>query len=174
MREISLIISEKLYFELRRHLLPPRARSEEAAFLFAQWNRDNFLTVEHYLVPPHEFDYRSRYHIELGDECRAKTIKRAHDLQASIIELHSHLTLSPARFSASDWDGFDQYVPHVRWRLKGAPYAAIVLSYSSMDSVAWISTSPVPDATLRIELPSQTITPNGFCGGSYVDERPSF
>ena len=83
-----------------------------------------FEYIEWYAVPADGFSVCNEYHFELTDEVRAQVIKRAHDLGASIAEVHSHHGPWPAAFSPSDQLGFREFVPHVWWRLKGRPYLA--------------------------------------------------
>ena len=47
-------------------------------------------------------------------------------------------------FSASDMYGFSDYVPHCRWRLRGRPYLAVVVSPRSVDALAWIGVGGEP------------------------------
>ncbi len=145
MAKIILEIPPEVYKAVWSHLLPKKFRAEEAAFLFvqriAQDGADTFRYLEWYPIPPQGFLTRSRFYLELADETKAAAIKKAHDLGASLVELHSHYSSWPAQFSVSDLIGFKEFVPHVRWRLKGNPYFAIVVSKSSFDGFAWISDS---------------------------------
>ena len=122
-----LHLPQEVHEALLTHLLPMQNRAEEAAFVFARpAEAAGSRTLEHVEwlpVPPEGFAARSRFHFELNDATRAAVIKRAHDLRASLIEFHSHHGPLPAEFSASDWAGFEEFVPHVRWRLRGRPYA---------------------------------------------------
>lgn len=108
--------------------------------------------LETYLVPPEWFAHRSPFFLELADETRAAVIKRAHDLSASVIEIHSHPSQLMAAFSESDIRGFYEFVPHMLWRLKNRPYAAVVVARNSFDSLAWFESvdAPVPMA-IRLE-----------------------
>ena len=125
---------------IRAHLLPPRTRYEEAVFLFARADVDGLFTpIEWRAIPPEGFLHRSPCYLELTDETRAALIKRAHDLKASMIELHSHPFDRVAAFSLSDRSGFLEFVPHVLWRLGGRPYAAVVFTPTSFDSLAWFT-----------------------------------
>jgi len=94
---------------------------------------------------------QTSYHIELADVVRARVIKRAHDLGATLIEMHSHLGKWPAQFSPSDIAGFHEWVPHVRWRLKGKPYAALVVTRRGFDGLAWIESEEPVVAKLLID-----------------------
>lgn len=110
-----------VHHELQQHLLREPNGDEQAAFVFARFSDDDntFHFVEWLPVPPDGFAAQLPYHFELTDATRAQIIKRAHDLGASLIEFHSHTGPWPAQFSSSDWSGFEEVVPHVRWRLKG-------------------------------------------------------
>lgn len=137
---------------LWKHLLPEEPGPEEAAFIFALYGADNgigiFRCVEWFPVPPGGFASRSPFHFELSDTTRAAVIKRAHDLNTSLIEFHSHTGAWPVRFSPSDWRGFEEFVPHVWWRLKGRPYAAVVVAATGFDGLVW---STGPDAPVRLD-----------------------
>ncbi len=137
-----LCLTDDLHRTIWEHLLPEKFRAEEAGFVFATQesadDRTLFRTIEWYGVPPNGFASRSRYHLELTDATRAYAIKHAHDLHASLVELHSHAGPRPAEFSFSDLMGFREFVPHVWWRLKGRPYMAVVVSKGGLDGFAWL------------------------------------
>lgn len=135
---------------LWRHLVPRGARPrEEVAFLFAHTERVGetmtFKLAEWHPVGPEGFLSRSGYHLELTDEERAKAIKRAYDLGASLVEAHSHTFHGVARFSGSDLAGFEEFIPHVWWRLRGRPYMALVVTRSGFDALAWIEDPRKPE-----------------------------
>ena len=124
------------------HLLPKRFISEEAAFVFVQREEEAsgyiFRSLGWYPVLPIGFAAQSAFHFELTDETRRAVIKRAHDLGASLVEFHSHSGPWPTAFSASDLSGFDEFVPHVWWRLRGRPYGAVVVGRSGFDGLFWL------------------------------------
>ena len=103
-----------------------------------------FEYVDWYLIPSNGFLSRSRYHFELTDETRARVIKQAHDLGTSLAEFHSHAGSWPAAFSASDLLGFQEFVPHAWWRLKGKPYLALVVTRANFDGLAWLTDPRTP------------------------------
>lgn len=119
---------------------------EEAAFLFADVQMTPRGTVFHvrgwYRVQPEDYARRGIDGIELSDDCRAAMLKRAHDEGRCLVECHSHPGPRQAAFSPFDFEGFEEFVPHVRWRLQRRPYAAFVVADSSFDALAWIE----PDA----------------------------
>lgn len=124
--------------ELIAHL--DSSEDEQAAFLFATRPRSDLLAVEEfYPVPPEGFLRQSRYHCHLTDEVRALVIARATVLEACLIEVHSHDDVSPVWFSPTDLRGFEEWVPHVRWRLADRPYVALVFGGREFDALVWES-----------------------------------
>src|SRR5689334_18202541 len=120
---IQIIIPPQIKDAAWKHLLYKEQDVEEAAFLYVSLDGDNLVVQDWEPVPPNGFSIQTGYHIELTDATRATVIKNAHDRGASLVEMHSHLGPWPAQFSPSDLSGFADWVPHVRWRLKGRPYA---------------------------------------------------
>ncbi len=151
---------------LVKHLLPKSPKTEEAAFLFCGVLRTDagleFHFLDAHLVPPSEFNYKSLYGIELTDGCRAAVIQRAHDLGASLLELHSHPKASVVEFSPSDRSGFAEFIPHVWWRLKKKPYAALVMGPRGFDSLSWISSPERPDGVLDLMVGGERLRPTGL------------
>lgn len=133
-------IDEDDYSRLREHL---RGDVEQVAFLFTQPYRDDqrLRVRDLHLVPAAGFSFQSDYHVELGDTVRPELIKRAWDSDACVIEAHSHLE-GPAGFSASDLWGFEEWVPHFRWRLRGRPYGALVFAPDDFDALVWAGEGP--------------------------------
>jgi hypothetical protein len=134
---------------------------EQVAIVFAavdaQADAIVFRTKEVYLATPDDFEIHSGYHIELTDEARARIIKQAWDTGTTPVEFHSHPgdagDLWPAMFSASDMYGFSDYVPHCRWRLRGRPYLAVVVSNNGFDALVWAGTDNEPAALYAIREP---------------------
>jgi hypothetical protein len=154
-----------LYDELLHHLLPPRSKFEEAAFVFSTATQEakalTFEPVDRWLISPDDFVIRSPYFLELKDEVRAQMIKHAHQLSTSVIELHSHPGYR-AEFSVSDKLGLREFVPHVRWRLKKKPYCAIVVAPGALDALVWTDDSGFPTALDRVEVDGQYVRPTGW------------
>ena len=73
---VELILQPGVYETLVKHLLPPRATCEEAAFGFAstqtEGGRLTFDLLELFPVPPEGFIERLRYFLHLTDETRAR------------------------------------------------------------------------------------------------------
>lgn len=144
----TLTLPAEWWHDVLNHLLPKNAAVEEAAFMFATTERTpsevKFTVVEILKLTPRDFAARYADLIELKDETRARVIKRAHDLNASIVELHSHVGPWRAAFSFSDIAGLKDIVPHLWWRLKGKPYAAIVVAKDGLDALVWTDEPHVP------------------------------
>ena len=150
-----------VHHQLVQHLLRDLNGNEQAAFVFARYSADKntFRFVEWLPVPPEGFAIQLPYHFELTDATRAWTIKRAHDLGTSVVEFHSHTGPWPAQFSRSDWSGFEEVVPHMWWRLKGRPYAAVVVARSGFDGFAWLEDAKTPSRLGGIDVEGQCLRP---------------
>jgi hypothetical protein len=165
---------EEIYAAIARHLVPEKFLVEELAFVYARTEIEadtvRFNCIDWLPVPPEGFAHRSGLYIELNDETKAGAIKHAHDLQASLVEFHSHTGDWPAKFSPSDIYGFEEFVPHVWWRLKGRPYAAVVVTRSGFDGFAWVTGKDSPQRLDGILVENQLIKPTSLSplpGGSY-------
>jgi proteasome lid subunit RPN8/RPN11 len=146
----SLAISPQQHKELLAHM--QASGDEQVAFLFTEPTTDAKPTrvMELYRVPPEGFVDQSPHHLALTDEVRAYVIKHAWELGGSLAEVHSHESGPPAWFSPTDLDGFDEWVPHVRWRLAGRPYIAIVFADESFDALVWEDDVPGPLSALHV------------------------
>lgn len=139
-----VILTEGQHRELRSHLFSGRV--EQVAFGFAEWKDENGGVFEVHgieLLPPDDFAFQSAYHLELKSEAHSRVIKAAFDQQACLVEFHSHRSGWPAQFSGSDMAGFEEFVPHVRWRLAGRPYGAVVFHETTLDALGWLGASPL-------------------------------
>jgi len=167
----SLHIPEVSFLRLRQHLLPPSGFDEEAAFLFVRprltTDCDEFEFVDWWPVAVEGFVQRSNVFLELTDATRAAVIKRAHDLNASIVETHSHPFQAQAEFSLSDRLGLREFVPHVWWRLKGRPYAAIVMSPTGFDALCWRINPNQPEGLKAIDTGCEQFKPTGLSLNSW-------
>jgi len=147
---------------LWRHLL--RGKDEQVAFVFAEAVSDGGLTLradDLYLVPPEELLVQQSFHVSLTDDALAKIIKLAWDKRLALVELHCHTHPTwPAQFSPSDLRGFTDFVPHVRWRLQGQPYLAIVVAPSNFDALLWLAKSP--QALDQLLVGGQLLQPTGL------------
>jgi hypothetical protein len=141
----------ELYRSAREHL---RGHVEQVGFFLADFDTEGnaFILREWRPMPPEAFEFQSAYHVTLRDEMRPEIIKWAWDAGACLVEVHSHGDKGIAWFSPSDLYGFDEWVPHVRWRLRGRPYAAIVTAGDSFDALAWLDNEKGPVQVTALEV----------------------
>lgn len=139
-----------LHEDLMEHLLPPGCQQEQAAFLFVRATRGDqqiiFDSIEAKKLGPADFALQEGDYLEMADTTRARLIKRAHDLNASLVEMHSHPGPWPAAFSPYDRAGLEETVPHMWWRLKKQPYLSIVVAHSGFDALLWLDNPKIPRA----------------------------
>lgn len=165
MGDHQLEISASRFRELREHLF--QGDREEVAFLFADQINDeddglHLRATEMYSVPPGELDFQSAYHVSLTDDGLAKVIKMAWDRSAVPVEVHSHRAAEfEAGFSASDFWGFEETVPHVRWRLQGAPYLALVFTPNGFDGLVWVGEENRVEPLDRLVVGEESRRPTG-------------
>lgn len=166
MFQSRILIPQKIYQSIHKHLFPKKIKSERVAFIFTAVNKlNNSILFEFkslYLVKSEEYESQSLGYVELQDEMRPKIIKMAFDLDAAIVEIHSHPYLRQAEFSPSDIRGLNEFVPHVWWRLKGKPYAAIVFSKIDFDALVWIDSPKKTQQLTKIEVEGEYLYPNGI------------
>lgn len=152
-----------LWPEILEHLLPPRSTVEQAAFLFARPNgADRFEVVGSDKLERGDFSVQARDYLELADATRARLIRRAHQLDASLVEIHSHPFPMPAAFSPSDKSGLADTVPHMWWRLKARPYFAIVVGPDDFDAAVWRDHPDSPTPLSAIVDGENQLIPNGI------------
>jgi len=135
-----LVIDPSEYVRVLRHL--QQNEHEQVAFGFASAesvaNGVRLRVLEFYLVSSGELEIQTPRHVALTEEAQGKLIKMAWDRGASLVELHSHTNPRySAQFSWSDLAGFETFVPHVWWRLRGRPYGAVVVAPSGFDALVW-------------------------------------
>jgi hypothetical protein len=166
MGDSLLEIPAVIHKSLQTHLLPPRSKNEQAAFVFARAeisaeNKTVFRFLDWLALKADNFAAQHDVYLELRDEMRGSLIKRAHDLNASLVEFHSHPGPYPAQFSPSDLAGFREFVPHVWWRLRGRPYVAVVVAPSGFDALAWLTSPNDPVTLSEITVDGKRLTPTG-------------
>ena len=134
---VSLSFPADLFRKLLAHLRA--TETEQVAFLFTDASvlGEPLRVSELYQVPPESFELQSAYHVTLADDVRGYVIGRAWQLGGCLVEVHSHVGGDPVSFSHSDMWGFKEWVPHVRWRLRGRPYVALVFAEDSFDALVW-------------------------------------
>jgi hypothetical protein len=73
-----------------------------------------------------------------SEEAQARIIKMASDRKLLLGEIHSHPGCrQDAGFSPSDLAGFDDFVPHIFWRLRAKRYVALVFGENDFDALVW-------------------------------------
>jgi len=167
-----LKLGAALHDGLIAHLLPPDDDREQAVFLFARISRSPseaiFDVAESRLLRPGDFDVQEGDYLELADGTRAALIKRAHDLDASLVEIHSHPGPWPAAFSLSDRMGLAETVPHMWWRLKKRPYLAIVVAPSGFDALLWLDDPRIPRGLDAVMAGDRLLRPTGNSLGGWT------
>lgn len=138
------------------HLLPTDCVREQAAFLFCApsslGDRTEFDVVDSSFLTAKDFAAQHEDYLELSDKVRIAIIKRAHTLGTSLVEMHSHPSPWMAAFSPADRRGLRDTVPHMRWRLKGRPYIAIVVAPSGFDALVWWHDAVAPEPLGGIQV----------------------
>jgi len=152
---------------LRRHLLRT-PRCEQGAFLFCRHSVSGggghiFDCEDWSALKRADYEVQAGDYLELTDAARARLIKQAHDRGVCLVESHSHPGPYPAAFSYSDLTGLDEFVPHVRWRLRGRPYAALVFAQSGFDGLAWTDAADtLPQQLVAVETENARLPATGL------------
>lgn len=165
-----LQMSSCLFDELTKHLLPAGGEREQAAFLFVRpvaAEEGVFEVVESLKLTERDFEFQFGDYLELADETRAGLIKRAHDLDASLVEMHSHPGPYSAGFSLADLRGLRDTVPYMWWRLKGRPYFAIVVARTDFDALAWLAAPEAPQSLKAIRAGDRLLHPTNNTLGEW-------
>lgn len=159
----SLSMPAEIYSALMDHLCSDEV--EHVAFLFTEpaVPGEPLRVCEIYRVPAEGFDFQSAYHVALTDEVRGYVIKRAWDLDGCLVEVHSHGGGPPVWFSGSDLRGFEDWVPHVRWRLRRRIYVALVFAGSHFDALVWEGDGDAPSPLGELTVDGRDAeAPSGF------------
>lgn len=160
------------------HLLPDKDGREQGAFLFTSLEQTQRESVFHVrdslLLERDDFAAQDADYLELSDKRRAEVIKRAHTLNASLVEFHSHPGPWPAAFSLIDRRGLQETVSHMWWRLKGRPYLAFVVAPCSFDALVWQENPREPGPLCGIAVGDTLLKPtnSSLQGWSHGCHRP--
>ena len=159
---LTITLPERLHGDLLQHL--GKDGAEEVAFLAARFIHGDAVleSFDLYPVPVEGFAFQSDFHVQLTDVTRGIVIRWAHEREAALIEAHAHRGPWAASFSPTDLSGLEEWVPHVRWRLAGRPYAALVVADSSFDALAWTGSSRSPEAVAALSVGSVLLEPTGL------------
>jgi len=161
----QLILTADQHVRLQDHLLQDEQERVGFAFTEAVQHPDLLAleTREVYLVPVEDLLFGEWGDVTLVDEAQAQIIKMAWDRRAALVEFHSHPDPRyRAQFSPFDLRGFEEFVPHVRWRLKGQPYAALVWAPDGFDGLVWRDQVPEAQELDAIMVGSQLHRPTGL------------
>lgn len=162
---ILLELPEGIHRDIQAHLLPKKDLREQGAFVFAHRTDNGYDIIFKFAdwrpLSSSDFDCQDDDYLELSDRARASIIKKAHDLGTSLVEFHSHPFSRSAMFSFSDCSGFEEFVPHVWWRLKGKPYLAVVVAQKSFDSLVWLDNPERPRKLDGISTGKHLLRPTG-------------
>jgi len=137
---MDVTIDVTLWSAIHKHLNDPL---ERALFLFVRQTDPGGLTWEAadswFLTSESDYQSVSGEHLALADHIPGEAIKRAHDSETALLEIHGHYGPGQhTRFSAYDIEGLSALVPHVLWRLPGRPYFALVVGRDSVDGLVWL------------------------------------
>lgn len=164
--KVLLKMPDGMHDALTQHLLPGGSTREEAAFLFVIPRPEDqnvvFEVIEVEKLHPNDFASQEDDYLELNDETRARLIKKAHDLGASLVEMHSHPGPWPAAFSPADRFGLIETVPHMWWRLKNRPYLAIVVAPSGFDALVWLDNPKIPTRLDGVLADGKILQPTNY------------
>jgi hypothetical protein len=147
-------------------------RPEEVAFMLAGETSDEgaFRISDLRFVDGHRFAHRSDDHAEPDDEIRGEMIRWAWESGDCLVEAHSHGAIFvPACFSRFDFSQFEDWVPHVRWRLRRQPYLALVIAGDQVDGLAWIGANA--ETIDRIEVDGRDDVATTGASFAYLEAR---
>ena len=167
MRQVVLSASEDLYQRIVGHLIERQGDIESFAFAFAKKlqqpnGNEEFACVDVMLIPPDQVEHDSQYHSVMSDAILSDVFKKAHELNASIVEFHTHLGPFPAEFSDTDWEGTEEIARHALWRLRGNPYIAVVVTSAEFDGVIWTTDRDEPAQLDGISIDGRLLEPTGL------------
>jgi hypothetical protein len=149
---MKIIVEQATFSKMRRHL----HQAERVTFGYAAYADGVFTVLDINPIHAAKVDSQSAVHVALVDEIRPRLIREALRRDLCLVEAHSHGPKGIARFSGSDLHGFTEWVPHVRWRLSGRPYAALVCAGETWDALAWRESATDPEPVAAIQLTGPT------------------
>ena len=153
----SVSFPSELFDDLFRHL--SRAPEMVAFMRSPVPGSDGVFRVQDlYLVDSNSTTLAEDGHCDLDDEVRSAVIKWAWDNDSCLLEAHSHGLLFPPGLSRFDIAQLTEWVPHVRWRLSGRPYVALVTASLQADGVAWSDSGPQAIEKILVDTREPIIT----------------
>lgn len=152
----SFAIPDDLYLACKAHFT---GEVEQAGFFLAESADDGQFSMQEWRpLRPETLQAQEKHYLELVESARADVIRWAWEAGLCLVEVHSHIGWPIAAFSCSDIHGFDEWVPHLWWRLSGRPYAAMVLAGDTFDALAWITGPRTPEQVQFIHLASGSVS----------------
>ncbi len=147
---IRVVADGGVYEGVEQHLRKP----EQVGFFLAEYDvaTRTFHLMAWRPVLADGYEVQTDVHVALTDETRTEIIQWAWREELSLVEVHSHADWSSAEFSGSDRYGFEEWVPHLWWRLAGRPYAALVTSAGTFEGWAWIDDPRHPEQVDEVEI----------------------
>lgn len=149
----KLVLPEQLYRQARDHLL--RDESEHLAFFLCNigWAKNHpiFLAGEVILMDDADLAGPHMLSLELKLERLLSIINKAIKEKKALVEAHSHPFSNPPSFSATDREGFREFVPYMVDSIKGMPYGAMVWGKRGIYGACW-STWPQREKEVEITL----------------------
>ena len=121
-----------------------------------------FEHLDWYPVSPDGYAVRNEFHFELTDQVRAHVIKRAHDLGASIVEVHSHGGPMAGCFFTQRSIGISRVCTACVVASEGAPLSGTGRHKAGFDGLAWIGGPDDPQRLEGIVVDGQMLTPTGL------------
>ena len=169
--KIFLRLQSGLFEDLTAHLLPIGGLHEQAAFLFVSKSESvdqiNFDVLDTVKLVSDDFESQYSDYLELADNTWSKLIKHAHNLNASLVEIHSHLTPNSAEFSYADYKGLKETVPYIWWRLANRPYLAIVITNNGFDALVWLDDPNTPKNLDGLLVGDHQLCPTNYSIGRW-------
>lgn len=152
--------------ELWSRLLGDEYGAERAAFLFTRRAHDGHTFDLIDILYPEDAELADQHSgsLELREGLLNDLIRRAHEMEAALVEVHSHPfdRSERVRFSDIDTDGLGETAPHVVWRLPGRPYMAFVFGKRKFDSLYWGERVARPSGVVAIIAGSDLHQPTGL------------
>jgi hypothetical protein len=150
---VQINITRQIWDSAREHL---DASAERVGFFLADWSSaaSSFTVRTWKAVDEAGSEFRDIKHVSLSDATRAAMIQWAWSEDGCLIEVHSHGGWGPAAFSPFDIRQLEVWVPHLWWRLRGRPYAAIVTTTDDLDALAWVDSPVHPGQVSAIAAPA--------------------
>ena len=134
-----------------------RTRPEQLVFFLAEPSDNHDLRVFDRVPLAEQHLVDTGWHVQLTDAGRQWVLQIATATTGWLVEAHSHGPRGdPACFSPTDRTGLAAWVPHLRWRLPGRGYGALVLGSRTVDGLAWLPHDPQPRALAELRTAGAT------------------